>query len=386
MANGFIKRKIPWTALPNVAVRVDKSHPIGRNIVGAYLFNGIVNGQVKDLSGNGNHINIVGSPVAEIVNGKRGLTFSGTGQYGYIDPGILTGAVRRTVAGGFVVTDTDNIFCSVYGWNGGATDFQVYATDTALQARSYNTTFTALVNETSDILDNEVDFVYADSAINTAAFYTKTGHSRVKSSNTDDARTMVETRKFLVGTDADALGTDGDGSLGNWFTGTMFYLFIIGNETELSDYESTSLREKPWQVFEPRTQIIPIEYGAGSPITNYLTLTFSGVGSSAALDTIATHVITVPVTAAGSSTISKLISKYFSPAAVGSPTIVKKVAKTLPVGATGASSYEDSLELPVTSTYTATGTLSTVATFIAAGAAPLINFVRRIAIRLGLGL
>lgn len=114
-------------------------------------------------------------------------------------------------------------------------------------------------------------------------------------------------------------------------------------------------------------------------------LSYTGV-STASLATVITYTVTGSATASGSATIVKLISKILATVGIGSAAITKKASKTLATTATGTASEQDSLILPQAANSGATGMLSSVQTFIAGTGAILINLVKRIAIRCGLGL
>lgn len=128
-----------------------------------------------------------------------------------------------------------------------------------------------------------------------------------------------------------------------------------------------------------------IDDAGGGPTTTPVSATASAVGT-ASLATVVTYSLTNTATAIGTSSISKLIAKTLAVVGLGSASIQKTTGKTLTASATGTATEQDALVLPQSASTGATGTASSVQNFIAGTGAALLNLVKRIAIRLGLGL
>lgn len=104
------------------------------------------------------------------------------------------------------------------------------------------------------------------------------------------------------------------------------------------------------------------------------------------VSTIGVLGITKLTNAVGSSGVVKSIKKVLSIDSAGNSSAIKAVEKTLNTNAIGTSSTQEALTLTHSSTNAATGSANSNQTFIAGTGLALINLIKRIAIRLGLGL
>jgi len=182
--------------------------------------------------------------------------------------------------------------------------------------------------------------------------------------------------------------------------GTWFALW----SRQLTNAEQKSLHDFPYQILKP---VIPLQYFTPEEdgvTTTPKALSQSAVGTAslakaldllnspdmggigtASLSLVVTHFHAASMVAVGTSTIAKLIRKTLGFVATGTSSILKKVSKTLGYSATGTATQDEGIAVEQSASMSGTGT-STLVTLFIAGVVGAISFVRRIAIRLGLGL
>lgn len=105
-----------------------------------------------------------------------------------------------------------------------------------------------------------------------------------------------------------------------------------------------------------------VEAGGG-PTTTPKSTTYTGTGTSS-LSTVTTFQIQPNMTTTGTLSLIKLISKFLGMSATGTSAIQKTTSKSFTMNAIGTPEQREGLVVDQTTTYTATGTLSTATRFI----------------------
>ena len=251
---------------PQGPVKIDWRHPMTRGLQAAFIFsqyNRIRGDDVTvDLTGNGHDIIWVTVPTIGSYNNDTNnekhvagvKSLNASQHYGYIAAGNLPaqGAGIYAFAWSGIGEDAGTAIASIYGPTGGSTDLQLWHGSAGYQLQPYNCADAP--NETvayiTDILDRRIACAYWNDTVNNEqGFYTlKNGaHQALTDTLTSDA--LPSDRKFLFLTDADSLGTDGDGSLGNWYQGVLEYFFVW--DRKLTEAEGVSINIDPYQFIVP---------------------------------------------------------------------------------------------------------------------------------------
>jgi hypothetical protein len=241
-------------------VAIDWTHPSTYGLKAGYIFNKVTgNNLIKDITGFGPDIVLAtsGTEYSDISvhGGEIGLHNDATKtSYGYIDAGEIPGGgddVNAIMFGIYGWANSRGVV-TIYGPSGGTTDFQVWFGTTGYKAQPHGGDGTDVIAYTSNITYRRIHSLYwQNSSTNKQSFYNYKDGAHAKDTGTVSCTSFPASgRKFLIGTDADSLGTDGDGSLAQYFGGIYFYLFFFNREFE--DDEAYSLNENPYQFLIPR--------------------------------------------------------------------------------------------------------------------------------------
>lgn len=129
----------------------------------------------------------------------------------------------------------------------------------------------------------------------------------------------------------------------------------------------------------------PFVESGGGPVTTPLTLSYSATGASM-LEEATEYSLLATYSANASSSLSKLIDKGLSYTGIAAYSISKEISTTKSYSATGTPTEEEAIVTEVAASTTATGLLTTLATFIPKGVGVAVKYIRRIGIKIGIGL
>lgn len=253
---------------PMGPMKIDWDHPLAQGLEAAFLFNpynataGIVlSTKTLDMTGHGYDITWVVVPKFDVYVNTAGIQESsqfacignGSSVYGYIDAGNIptAGADIHCVAYSGVINAGGDAFASIYGPTGGTSDFQIWPGSSGWQVQAHDAAGGDTVCYTTGVLDKRVRGLYwCDNANSEQKLWGYKDGLHSNSATTFTTTTWpTASRKFLIMADADSLGTDGDGTMGNWLDGCLDYLYFWNRK--LSDAEAMSLNEDPYQIFIP---------------------------------------------------------------------------------------------------------------------------------------
>ncbi len=258
-----IVRHIPWRSKPPEGIGINWSHPLSRGLIRAYLFQSTLG---TDETGNFNFITgaLGDDSMTMPTLGADGLVFDGVDQA--IQIGFLTEIETLdeiSVLLAATPTATDSMAFSLFEMDFSDTDGQVGWVNTGSPPgwRQHigitNNTYTTAGLPLN--IKHQVGWSF-DSAENINFL---DGHLESNQNPTDfplDARNTA-----LVGVDPD--GADATPLLGNWYTGEIHYIFIWARALGVAGLKTVS--DNPWQLFTPRTQILPTSVVAVSNLPSF---------------------------------------------------------------------------------------------------------------------
>jgi hypothetical protein len=259
---------------PTGPVKIDWSHPMTVGLQAAFIFspwNGIIGNPeagdetTRDLTGNGHDILWQTAPTLGPYSNDTynefgyGIKATATSNhYGWIVAGNIPAAGEDIYAmawAGIGENAGTGLF-TIYGPTGGSTDLQMWHGSAGYQFQPYNCADSP--NETvfytgagSGVLDNRISVAYwNDTANSTQGAYTLKNRTPASFSDTLTSDPLPTSgRKLLFLTDADSEGTDGDGTLGNWYQGVIEYWYCWNRK--LSEAEGHSINIDPYQFVVP---------------------------------------------------------------------------------------------------------------------------------------
>jgi len=142
-----------------------------------------------------------------------------------------------------------------------------------------------------------------------------------------------------------------------------------GNATDLIeglvmvDNNGVGLADHPPIIYNSRPQIFRSIASGGGPTTTPKSTSYTTIGTSS-LSIVTTFLIQPDMTAIGTLTIIKTISKFFGILATGVNAIQKTVGKLINTSATGTTTQQEGIVVDQAATHTATGTLATATSLI----------------------
>lgn len=232
---------------PNGPVVIDWDHPFVRRYK---LVSGLI--PIMGWKNIANQKDVVTVNRPSIVNGA--FVFNGSNQYAFIDKNDhgLEGLSAFSVVGGATATSNDSMIVSIHELSGAGTgrgDYQVYAVTSQYLHRAYRSNYTDITPYTSNVLNKNIRFLSSQFGGTTEQFILTLRDGVLTKTSVTATVGSVLGRKFLIGTDADSVGTDGDGSLGNWFGGSIDFLWIFAQP--ISESDGADLIRNPYQFLIP---------------------------------------------------------------------------------------------------------------------------------------
>lgn len=270
-----IVRKIPWTSQPPAGVELDLTNPLTKHLVGAWTFNGN-DGFVIDSLQN-NHLHATGLNPPNLGPSPKGMAYkqraigaeasadhgrfateadiAGNSPLGMADSNEMT-IIHRAMS--FNASSSPRIVDKGTGGNG-AGGYAMYwsSTQAVLTVDGSNAILTGSgVVSTTDGNPYTVSCRYheTDSALRSMRV-----NGVEKLSSSFSLTFPTNTTPFSIGNWART-----DTTSSRRFHGDIDYVFIF--DKSLTDSEVISLEKNVWQLFQPRTQVIPNDIVAASVI------------------------------------------------------------------------------------------------------------------------
>ena len=230
---------------PGRGIQLNRAHPLARGLVGCWLFNEGTGDKVFDLSLNSNHGALQNmDPATDWIAGRDGLALDLDGVNDYINLGAINqwGSNKISAVMCFKADAADSMVMMRYS-GVGVLDFQ------PAWVNSFGTGIRL------SIVGTTVTIPYSGGEITTivSTYDGNSGDGNIyrdgikKGSISTISTINSNTEPWLVGTDADA---SGGGSLGNWFQGQIYYIYLYNRALTAS--EVRQLYINPYAMFDSR--------------------------------------------------------------------------------------------------------------------------------------
>lgn len=224
-----------------VAIDLDHQFLRKNNLIAAWVF---AHGLTDLISG----LEIIKTGSGVTINNGR-LNFDAGTNYAYIPAADspIKNRSKYTIATRANTFGTDEMILSVFGQSGGSTDMQLYHSTNKCLWRPANTS-SNVDAYTSGIQNVPISHVCVQNAGAAGVHYTMRNRQHKTTTGTGTSA-LVPANKFLIGVDADSIGSGGDGSLGNYMEGWIEYLYVFDNA--MPQASAKSLNINPYQFLIP---------------------------------------------------------------------------------------------------------------------------------------
>ncbi len=247
---------------PVRGIRLNKSHPLARGLVGYWLLNEGSGNKVFDLSGNGNEMSFVNSPVWSPGNFGQSILFDdGSSQYLEYSSPIITDYPVTLLA--WFNQDDDTIACHLIGFADNSVDDE-YVRIVTVGAGDGTGIIRLQLRITGEAGHNvDATSSWNVNTWNMACAVYKSATERIVFLNAGSEATDTDSARFAIGLDNTTIGRMSRLNPTNYMSGKIGLAMIYNralsaSEIALLHREPFCMFDRAWRPLEPGGQIVEL--------------------------------------------------------------------------------------------------------------------------------